>query len=185
MSFLTTARLMVRRATAHDVDLYLQLWAHPAVMQYVGFPQGMPVSRDQILAKIPQDSTGSLFDCLLVATLKSSGDSIGECKMARPDEDGISITDIKLLPDHWRQGYGKELKKALVNYLFTHTDCVAVQATPNKENIASIKMQEAVGGMRVGEGMTEFPESMKVYSPRPVHYYIYRVYRPGYKPPEA
>lgn len=103
--------------------------------------------------------------------------------MARPDKAGISITDIKLLPAYWRQGYGKELKRSLVDYLFTHTDCVAVQATPNKENIASIKMQEAVGGVRIGAGSTEFPPSMQAYT-RPVHYYIYRVYRPGHNPPD-
>ena len=33
--------------------------------------------------------------------------------------------------------------------------------TPNRENIASIKMQEAVGGRRVREGIYQFPENMK------------------------
>ena len=184
MSKLTTARLLVRRATPDDVNLYWQLWTHPQVMQYVGFWQGMPITRDQILAKIRKDDDGSLFDCLLVVSLKSSGQSIGECKMARPDEAGMAITDIKLIPDYWRQGYGKELKQGLVDYLFANTDCVAVQGTPNVHNIASIKMQEAVGGVRVGEGTTEFPESMKAIT-RPVHYYLYRVYRPGHNPPDT
>jgi RimJ/RimL family protein N-acetyltransferase len=64
----------------------------------------------------------------------------------------------------------------LVVYLFAHTDCVAVQATPNVGNVASIRMQESVGGVRVGEQVYEFPESMRDYT-TPVHHYIYRVYR--------
>ncbi len=43
-------------------------------------------------------------------------------------------------------------------------------------NIASIKMQEAVGGVRIGEDVYEFPESMREFT-TPVHCYIYRVYR--------
>jgi RimJ/RimL family protein N-acetyltransferase len=69
-----------------------------------------------------------------------------------------------------------EIKRGLLDYLFTHTDCDAVQATPNVNNIASIKMQEAVGGERVGEEVYQFPESMRDFT-TPVHHYIYRVYR--------
>lgn len=61
-------------------------------------------------------------------------------------------------------------------YQFTHTDCYAVQATPNVENIASINMQEAIGGVRIGEDAYQFPESMRDCT-TPVHHYIYRVYR--------
>jgi len=44
-----------------------------------------------------------------------------------------------------------EVKQGLVDYLFTHTDCIAVQAAPKRGNVASIKMQEAVGGVYVRE----------------------------------
>ena len=66
--------------------------------------------------------------------------------------------------------------RGLVDYLFTHTRCSAVEATPNVENSASIKMQEAVGGVCVGEDTFQVPESRKGYA-IPVHHYIYRVYR--------
>jgi RimJ/RimL family protein N-acetyltransferase len=52
----------------------------------------------------------------------------------------------------------------------------AVEATPNVDNIASIKMQEAVGAVRVGEAVYTFPESMQAYTV-PVHHTIYRLYR--------
>jgi len=92
------------------------------------------------------------------------------------DEQGIAEPDIKLLPAFWGHRYGLEVWEELVAYLFTRTDCEAVQTTPNVNNAASIKMQEAVGGVRVGEDVYHFPEHMRDYT-TPVHCYIYRVYR--------
>ena len=111
-----------------------------------------------------------------MATLQKNGEIIGQCKMTLPNAEGISTTDVKLHPRHWGNKYGVEIKRGLLEYLFRETDCVAVEATPNIKNIASINMQEAVGGIRVGEAVYEFPESMRAYT-EPVHHYIYRVYR--------
>ena len=118
----------------------------------------------------------SEFEQLLVAELKTTGQAIGECKLSAPDEEGIADPDIKLLPEFWGHKYGVEVWRELVAYQFTHTNCKAVQATPNVENIASIKMQEAIGGVRIGEDVYQFPESMRDDT-TPVHHYIYRVYR--------
>jgi hypothetical protein len=51
-----------------------------------------------------------------------------------------------------------------------------IEATPNVNNIASIKMQEAVGGVRVGEHHFE-PDYHLHDVARPVHSYVYHVYR--------
>ena len=68
------------------------------------------------------------------------------------------------------------MKRGLLDYLFTHTDCTAIEARPNVLNTASIKMQESAGGIRVGEAVHEFPESMREYTTS-VDYFIYRVNR--------
>jgi len=56
-----------------------------------------------------------------------------------------------------------------------------VEATPNVSNTASIRRQEAVGGVRVGEGVFEVPEGAP-HRMAPVPHYLYRVYRPGTRP---
>lgn len=94
--------------------------------------------------------------------------------MQCPDQDGVARTDLKLLPEFRGKRYGVEIKTGLLSHLFTHTDCVAVDASPNVDNAASIHMQEAVGGKRIGEAVYEFPEAMRAYT-KPVHHYIYRV----------
>lgn len=172
-----TARLTVRRATASDadVDFYHRIWTNPDVMKFVGYPNGLRITRDDIRVHIEKEKDGE-FDTWLVVELKQAAAPIGECKLGAPDEDGISETDVKLLPHYWGQGYGTEIQRALVEYLFTHTACRAVKATPNKENIASQKMQEAVGGRRVGEAVYRFPEDLRDFT-CPVPHYIYMVFR--------
>lgn len=170
-----TVRLMVRTATVEDVDLFYALWTNPQVMKNVGFPQGLRTTRSEIEERLSKRGK-SEFEQLLVVELKATGQAIGECKLSDPDEEGIAEPDIKLLPEFWGHKYGIEAWRALVAYQFMHTTCVAVQATPNVENRASIKMQEAAGGMRLGEDVYLFPESMRAYT-TPVHHYIYRVHR--------
>ena len=170
-----TERLVIRVATAQDVDLIYELWTDPRVMANVGFPRGLRTTREEIEHRLRKPSE-SEFERVLTIELKATGQAIGQCHMKTPDEEGVAETDVKLLPAFWGHKYGVEIKRGLVAHLFTHTDCTAVGATPNVGNVASIKMQESVGGVRVGEQVYEFPESMRDYT-TPVHHYIYHVYR--------
>jgi len=172
-----TERLIIRpaRNTGADVDMYFRLWTDPRVMTNVGFPRGLKTSREEIATRIAGQSE-AVFKTLLVAELKSTRQPIGECWLEAPDKDGVAGTDVKLLPEYWGHRLGTEIKQALVDYLFTNSDCEAVKATPNKNNIASQKMQEAVGGKRVGEEVHRFPEHMKDYT-CDLALYVYKVFR--------
>lgn len=176
-----TPRLRIRRASLSDadVDFFLRLWNNPQVMRFVGFPHGLGLDEDKVRHAIQgglEQGDERRLDARLVAERKQDGIPIGECKLGTPDAQGISETDVKLLPLYWGQGYGVEIKRGLLTYLFTHTDCQVVQATPNVENIASVRMQEAVGGERMGENVYEFPPEMRDFT-CPVHCYIYHVRR--------
>lgn len=182
-----TTRMLVRKAEpdVDDVELLYELWTDPKVMGFLGYPRGMIINRQEILANI-QKSGKSVFNTYLIVERKLTPDEgqpnpeevlrIGECKLGSPDDFGISETDVKLLPRFWGQGYGTEVKRALVDYLFRHTACHYVQATPAVQNEASIRIQEAIGGKRVGEAVFEFPEMMQDFT-APIHHYIYRIDR--------
>ena len=170
-----TPRLILRLATPGDALFICRLWNDPRVMSFVGFPSGLSETEENMRANIKKRGD-SEFRQLLIIALKENNQTIGQCKMELPNLDGISETDVKLLPEFWGQHYGVEIKRALLDYLFAHTDCRVVQATPNVSNTASIRMQEAVGGVRVDEGLSEFPESMRSHTV-PVHYFVYQVAR--------
>jgi RimJ/RimL family protein N-acetyltransferase len=177
MTVFETARLVIRRAEDcdEDVEHLLALWNDPAVMTNVGFPRGLGITAEKIRAHIQANPAGE-YDQWLVVVERATGALIGECKLGAPDATGLSGTDVKLRPAFWRRGFGKEIKQGLLDHLFTHTVCRAVRATPNKANIASQKMQEAVGGVRVGEGIWEpAPEQRALMTAVP--HYIYEVSR--------
>jgi RimJ/RimL family protein N-acetyltransferase len=171
----TTERLIIRIAREDDAGLFHALWTSPQVMVNVGFPQGLRITRDELEDRLSKQGE-SVFGQLLVVELRTTGQAIGECHMRGPDEEGIAEPDVKLLPAFWGHQYGAEAWRELVTYLFTHTDCEAVQGTPNVENVASIKMQESAGAVRVGQGVHHFPASLSDYT-TPVHYYVYQVRR--------
>lgn len=176
-----TLRLIIRRAQPDEADVafFLRLWNDPRVMRYVGFPHGLGLDTAQVAQALEHDLQSGderRLDSRLVAVRRDTGQVIGECKLGTPNDSGLSETDVKLLPEFWGQGYGSEIKRGLLDYLFTHTECQVVQATPNVENIASIRMQESVGGQRVGESLFEFPPEMQDFT-CPVHCYIYQVRR--------
>ena len=170
-----TKRLKVRKPENTDIEMYFKLWNSSEVMRNVGFPQGLKISKEKISEQIKkQDETE--YDKTLVVVAKSSEEAIGECKLGFPNEEGISITDIKLLPEFWGNGYGKEIKNALCLYLFSRTICKIVEASPNKKNITSLKMQEAFCGVKVRESVYHFPESMQHYT-EDVYCIIYHIHK--------
>jgi aminoglycoside 2'-N-acetyltransferase I len=177
----TTSRLRIRKAlpTDEDSEMYFRLWTDPRVVTNVGFPNGIPMTRGK-MRQILESQGQSEFNCLLVIERQSDGQRLGECKLGVPDENGIAETDIKLLPEYWGHSYGVEVKRGLLNYLFTHTDCRTVHASPNINNRPSIRMQEAVGGQRIDEFVYEFPEHMREFT-CPVHGYVYEVTRQAWE----
>lgn len=174
---LQTDRLRIRRAEVCDTDIaaLLELWTNPVVMRNVGFPAGLRIDAQKISDQLRRESE-SEYDGVLMIEKRDTATIIGQCKLGSPDEQGIAHTDIKLLPRFWGNRYGVEIKRALIDYLFEHTTCTAIKATPNVQNAASIKLQEAVGARKTGEGTHEFPPHMKSYT-ESVHFLEYVVTR--------
>ncbi len=173
-----TNRLIVRKATLSDcdVDMYYRLWNHPKVMANVGFPNGLCISKEDIISQFKQ-SGESAYKCRLMAIRKDDETAIGECKLALPDSNGVSETDVKLFPEYWNQGYGTEIKQGLVNYLFANVpECMAIKADPAKTNIGSQKMQEHVGAIRIEQGKDYPVPNTDNYIPNERHY-LYMVFR--------
>lgn len=170
--------MIIRQAVQGDADLFFKLWTNPDIMKMVGYPNGLDISLSDIKKRLSEEPESAL-NRLLVAEIPQ-GPPIGECHMHPPDSKGIASTDIKLLPEFQGRGYGREIKWLLLDYLFRRTECRIVEATPNIRNTASIKMQEAVGGISVGTSIYQFP--LKLQSKTcSVKHHIYHIHKANWK----
>jgi hypothetical protein len=43
-----TQKLIIRKAEEKDVSMFFNLWTHPEVMKFVGFPKGLKVTEGEI-----------------------------------------------------------------------------------------------------------------------------------------
>ena len=174
-SVLLTSRLRVRRAESTDAEFIHSLWTSPDVMSFVGFPKGLTTTVNEIEK---QSECGSACDlgALLIAETLEPNVLVGQCKMGAPDADGICEPDIKLDPKQWGNGYGKELWAGMIDYAFTHSSVTIVQGTPNRANIASVRMQQGAGMVKVDEGVFE-PNLTLHPDAVPVPYYKLQITR--------
>lgn len=172
-----TECLNVCIANEYDLDFFDRLWHEPMVMKNVGFPQGLPISRDEISVLLKEQmKSDDVFDKRLMVFLKETQEKIGEAKLGWPDEDLISEPDVKLMPEFWGHGYGKEIMKGIIQYTFKNSEASIIQTTPRITNFGSHKMIEAFGGIRVNEGVFEVPEGKESYM-QPVPFYCYHLTR--------
>ncbi|HDS02457.1 MAG TPA: GNAT family N-acetyltransferase [Firmicutes bacterium] len=150
----TTERMSIEAPHESDASFFCSLWQNPEVMKYVGFPEGLFCDEKRLSRQIARDNEeGKVFGRPLIVRLSSDATLIGECFMGFPDDEGLSETDVKILPQYRGVGYGTEIKKGLVDYLFAQSSARGIKATPHKDNRASIRMQEANGGIRLGEAI--------------------------------
>ena len=170
-----TDRLRVRAACPDDVELIHSLWTDPRVMTFVGFPNGLRTSHDEIRSQLEREARDPAWG-LLIVEREQDRRAIGQAHLARPDADGVSEPDIKLLPEFWRQTYGREAWKGLIDHTFANADCLVVQGTPNAANTASIRMMESCGMVRSARGRIEPAESMAAFA-EAVEHYVYRMTR--------
>lgn len=147
-----TKRLRVRVGDVGDLDLFDELWHCARVMWHVGFPLGLPLTREAIESLLKkQGRDDAVFGKRLVIELRETGEKIGEAKLGVVDGEGISEPDVKLLPDFWGHAYGREVMKGILDYTFEESEAEIVQTTPRVTNVGSHRMVEAFGGERVME----------------------------------
>jgi phosphoglycolate phosphatase len=174
-----TERVSVEAPQQSDASFFISLWSDSRVMSFVGFPGGLSCDEEQTALRMAHDNErGKVFGRPLLVRLTDGNRRAGECFMSLPDEEGLSETDVKLHPRFWGEGYGTEIKKGLIEYIFSHTEARGVKATPNINNKASIRMQEKCGGVCLGEGLySPDPKQQKEQGACDVPFRLYVTYR--------
>jgi RimJ/RimL family protein N-acetyltransferase len=149
-TYLESERLKLRRFTADDADLLIELDSDPAVMRYLsgGEPTEPEIIRERYLPNIlaGYDKWDGNFG-LFAAHEKSSGAFVGWFHL-RPEQ-GAPLDEVelgyRLRRSDWGKGYATEGSRALLYKGFTELNVRSVWAATMSVNLASQKVMDKLG----------------------------------------
>ena len=149
-AYLSTERLTLRRFTADDADLLIELDSDPAVMRYLtgGEPTAPEDVRERDLPSIlaGYERWGGDFG-LFAAHDQDRGAFVGWF-LLRPEREGpLDEVELgyRLRRAEWGKGYATEGSRALLNRAFTELGVRVVWAATMSLNDGSRKVMEKVG----------------------------------------
>ncbi|GAA0955141.1 GNAT family N-acetyltransferase [Kribbella koreensis] len=147
-TYLETGRLVLRRFTAGDVELLVELDADPEVMRYL---TGEPTPRDEIERKVLPEILARYETHPGLGTFaaheKSSGRFVGWFGLQPTGEAGTVDVGYRLNRAAWGQGYATEGTRALIDQAFTALGMTRVVADTMAVNTRSRRVM-AKSGLR-------------------------------------
>ena len=176
--FLETERLILRRFTADDLDLLVELDGDPEVMRFLtgGKPTPREEIRDDILPWFIQYYDRSEGYGFWAAIEKSSGDFLGWFHFRPQPESPADEPELgyRLRKAAWGKGYGSEGSRALIAKGFTDHGVRRVVASTMTVNTGSRRVMEKSGMTLVRTFFMEWPEVIEGSEQGDVEYAITR-----------
>ena len=137
-----TARLLLRPLTPGDVDAIFAIIGDPIAMRHYARSFTHEDAREWIernLRRYENDGHG-----IMAAVLKSSGELLGDCGIARQTVEGETMLEAgyHLRRDHWGNGYATEAARACIASAFRDLGADKIVALIRPENVASRRVAE-------------------------------------------
>lgn len=147
--FLETDRLLLRRFTAADVDILVDLDGDPAVMRFIngGKPTPRDVIQNSLLPRFLHDYERYEGYGVWAAIEKSSEDFLGWFSFKPPESSSPDNVELgyRLRRSTWGRGYATEGSRALIRKGFAELGVRRVHATTYQDNHASRQVMEKAG----------------------------------------
>ncbi len=176
--FLEIDRLILRRFTEADVDLFHDLDSDPEVMRYItgGPPTPREEIRDDILPAFLGYYARFTGYGFWAALDRSSGDFLGwfHFRPAPGSPSDEPELGYRLRRAAWGHGYGTEGARALIDHGFTALGVRRVVASATLENVASWRVMEKCGMTRIGTYRITFPDLFDGVEQEAVEYALTR-----------
>jgi RimJ/RimL family protein N-acetyltransferase len=176
--FLTTERLRLRRFTAEDVDLLVELDSDPEVMHYI--TGGRTTSRQEIVDEYLPAFLGYYdrydgFGFWAVEEV-ASGRFVGWFHLRPPNPDEPLDVELgyRLRRDAWGRGYAVEGSRALIAKAFTEFGAGRVNAEAMAVHVGSRRVMERSGLRYVRTFFQEWPDAIPGAEQGDVEYAITR-----------
>ena len=133
----TGERVMIKETQKKDLKNILSLWNNGAVMQWVGFLEGLNITSEKIQEWFSSIQKSGLANHYVVVT-KENDLFIGELFYMKNPEHKRAGLDIKLLPESQGKGLATETLKLFIDLIFKTEDQIdAVWTEPSKDNTAA------------------------------------------------
>jgi len=149
---LETDRLHIRRFQDSDLEPFWAYRNDPEVARYQGWD--VPYPREKAQEFIAEMKTkdpsiqGEWFQAAIEET--TSAELVGDAAFYLKKDDPQAYIGCTIARPHWRKGYGIEVTRRLLKYLFGELDLHRVIAITDVENIASFGVLDRMGFRREG-----------------------------------
>lgn len=146
MTVLETERLLLRPFTVDDAEFILALLNEPSFIRYIGDKnvRNLEQARQYILNGPVASYERHGFGLGLVE-LRESHTPIGMCGLLKRDELPDPDIGFAFLPAFWKQGFGFEASKAVLDDARERLRVERILAITSLDNDASIKLLERLG----------------------------------------
>jgi RimJ/RimL family protein N-acetyltransferase len=147
---LTSARLVLRRFRADDIETFVRYRADPAIARFQSWENFGAADGQAFFAWLSTqhpDTPGEWFQFAMELTVTAA--MIGDCALhalvgnAREVEIGFTLA-----PAHHGKGYAREAVACLLDYIFGSLDKRRAIAITDARNTASIAVLERLGFVR-------------------------------------
>ena len=142
---LRTARLTIRMMTVADADVHTAYRNDPDVARYQLWEMPYPLER-AVASLADQAADGQIaIDAWTTLAIERDGDVIGDVVCHVDEHGAIAEVGYTLARAHQGHGYATEAAGALVDELFDDVGVRRVVGELDPENVASMRVLEAIG----------------------------------------
>jgi ribosomal-protein-alanine N-acetyltransferase len=149
-SIFETSRLIVRRFTEDDDEIFFLLNGNAEVVRYIR-PVMNKKECDEFLLKVIADANATPLYGRWAVHEKIPGAFAGSFAIIPVTNSDRMQLGYSLLPSEWGKGYATELTKAGLEYVFAQTSLDIIYAYTEKPNLASQKVLLKCGFHYAGE----------------------------------
>jgi RimJ/RimL family protein N-acetyltransferase len=137
--YLKKDNLVLRHATADDVQILCDWWSDGKVMAHAGFPNGIHTDANKLMDKIKNET-----DISRRLIIEIDSNRVGE--MSYRIEDGVAEIGIKICDFSYQEkGYGTKVLKMLIRYLFEEMKARKIILDTNLNNERAQHVYEKIG----------------------------------------
>lgn len=151
--------IIIRDTKKEDLSNIMELWNNGEVMYYVGFPNGLGVTLEQLEGWLDGVNQNELRKHYSIYT-----EELGYCGETYYEIDTVhdlATLDIKLLPKAQGKGIANKALSYAIHQVFEHSLASRAYVEPNPENKKAWKLYDKLGF--ISKPRPDFLEAYDIY----------------------